>query len=184
MPVDTVIEIISSAESLSVQISAWPLCNSKSGPEFLCFSCSSLQLSSNLPAGWGWWTDRHICPFPLLAVVTSLPYSQGCILAVWPILINTSLSHLQARCGTALRDMEGGSGVYQASVPSMSLVEVATAWALFPKHTNTHTQGHIYTYLCWSTKTHSSSKCTKMQTWTLPCAFYCLQADHDIPKIT
>ncbi len=79
--------------------------------------------------------------------VNLLAILSGCILAVWPIFINTSLSHLQARCGTALRDMEGRSAVYQASVPSMSFVEVTTAWALsFPTHKHTHKDTFIHTY--------------------------------------
>ncbi len=45
----------------------------KMGMEFFCFCYDS----SNLPAGRGWWTDRYIRPFPLLAVVTPLPSSQA-----------------------------------------------------------------------------------------------------------
>lgn len=71
---------------------------------------------------------------------------SGCILAVWPIFINTSPSHLQARCGMALRDVEGRSAVYQASVPSMSLVEVTTAWARKHRHTRTHLFIHMLKY--------------------------------------
>lgn len=138
---------------------------------FFCFPYSSLWISSNLTAGQGWWTARHIHPFPLLAVVTSLAILSGCILAGWPIFINTSLSHLQARCSTALRDMEGRSAVYQASVPSMSLVEVATAWALFFRHTNKHTRTH--SYICWIIKTCCSFAWMKIQAWNLPCTSHC-----------
>lgn len=91
---------------------------------------------------------------------------SGCISAARPIFINTSIFHLQARCGTALRDVEGRSAVYQASVPSMSLAEVTTAWALSSQHTRTRLYVHT---VHWSMKTHSSSTWKKMQTWNLTC---------------
>ena len=127
------------------------LCVVASVDESSCVSpnSSSLQLYSNRPAGQGWLTERHIRPAPLLAVVTSaiLP---GCVLAVWPIFINTSQSHLQARSSTALRDVKGGCAVYQASVPSMSLVEVTKAQALSFSLNLANTQTR--THLCRSTE--------------------------------
>lgn len=63
-------------------------------------------------------TDRQTCPSISSPHCGNLSANlPGCILAVWPIFINTSLSHLEARSDTALRDMEGGSAVYPSLCP-------------------------------------------------------------------
>lgn len=101
----------------------------------------SQKVCSTLPAPQGWWTNSYpSISFPSCGDLSVILW--GCILAVWPIFINTSLSHLQARCNMALRDMEGRAAIYKAYVSSMHLVEVTTAWVV--SHTNTHTRTHLY----------------------------------------
>lgn len=96
----------------------------------------------------GWWTDGRVRPFSSPCCGNLAAILSGCIFAVWPIFIDTSLGQMRHR--------SEGRGRKIGCLPSLRPLHVFSRGRnsmvpLFPKHK----QGHIYT--CWRTRTHSSS---------------------------